>query len=246
VRTACTGVYQLPLEITDVDDATFEDLTHHPIQMVSDPACWHSEYYNVRDVAGNAGLYIRRVQFDANIGTTTACIFMSDTGTGVTYSDVVIENSLFRPGCGSNGPISPRGTTIGVCANFTIAYNTFINSERGSSTCTMTGPGIIGNLGVQSSGGTACSQGTHVRNRWQWQFSGTCGTDQFTTGAFFSTSELGIDNTTGLLNSGSVAINSGETPSASDYCTGGLGSVDGNGTVRPQGASCDAGWDERP
>ena len=62
-----------------------------------------------------------------------------------------------------------------------------------------------------------------------------------------SVDQLGITATTGKLEAGSVLIDAGETPGASDHCTdaSSVNSLDFEDTVRPQGSVCDAGWDER-
>jgi hypothetical protein len=109
--------------------------------------------------------------------------------------------------------------------NWTIAYNTFSGDEGEVLGCNAIT--WIGNLGPPNSY-PGCS-GTHIEN--VWQTTGSCGTDNFTTGS------LGI-GLIGRLLAGSIAIDA----AGAVQCLSLTDGVDIDG--RPRIGTCDAGADE--
>jgi len=174
--------------------------------------------------------------------------------------DFTLRNSVFLPGsdAGSgyifaNGVGGDNRMTIvgnyfadnngskwigagGLECDYVFAYNTFDPAgDDGGDTLCSSGT-WVGNLGP-SAAYAGCS-GTHTKN--VWQTTDSCGTDTFTTGS------LGVDSSTGHLQAGSLAIDAGETPGASDLCTDSayLNALDIDALARPVGSVCDAGADE--
>ena len=80
---------------------------------------------------------------------------------------------------------------------------------------------------------------------WQDSSDITCDpSDTWVEGTRYGIDEFNLDADY-RPNSGSVVIDAGETPGASDYCTGDLGSVDRDDNPRPVGSRCDSGAFER-
>jgi hypothetical protein len=144
------------------------------------------------------------------------------------------ENNVFQPTTGSYAIQVHSNVTN--CA-FTLAYNTWYQPV--AFQCNDAGATWVGNLGVY----VGCA-GTHVKNLWQWSSAISCGSDAWVSGANYGVGSLGLSST-GRLNAGSPAINAGEVPGASDYCTHRLGARDIDGDARPYGTACDVGADER-
>jgi hypothetical protein len=150
-------------------------------------------------------------------------IFTGSTGGKASRAKFI--NNIFEP---VNGSYTFQASNN---CDWYFAYNTFLQTPGlGCTAITW-----VGNLGVASAY-PDCS-GIHIKNMWQG--SGSCSSD-----TFIGNQSLGLDANSRLTSS-SPAIDAGETPSASDHCTGAdVSSRDIDGTTRPQGAACDAGADE--
>lgn len=159
--------------------------------------------------------------------------------------NIVVENSLFTSG--QTYFINMDSAFGSPCTGFVFAYNTFlsgqefINTNASAGVCSSGDLLVVGNLGFRPQ--TCVAHYTYVKNVWQADGGTPCGSDTLVVGPNYSTSLLKI-NSDGTLQADSPAIDSGETPGSSDYCTGALGSIDINGTTRPQGTACDAGAEE--
>jgi hypothetical protein len=125
--------------------------------------------------------------------------------------------------------------------NWTFAYNTTAGGDLLSLSRDIPGTQVIGNVGGQA---PCLPAYTHVRNVVVTD-DPACGTNTVTG---TSSASLGLNATTLSPESGSPAIDGGET---GGYCTTsfsfgtpGLASIDGAGNPRPLGTICDAGWAE--
>jgi hypothetical protein len=197
------------------------------------------------------GLTFDRVHFEdcpdgsGFVGCGSGNLFFtttSDAAASSTPDDILVVNSVFEQG---NCNMQTANTFDSDAVTWTFAYNTFADSEPVCWTSTPDTVNWVGNLGTRPQN---CTGGhTYVKNVWQWGSGTACGTDTRVTGSNFATDQLGINATTFKLESGSPAIDAAETPGASDACTdaASVNSLDFEGTVRPQGSVCDAGWDER-
>lgn len=233
-----------PIVINGATNSTFSGVTFWGNDAVANASCNHLEYIRV-DEGGN-GLTIKNSWFEPGDGSNTSTIFITRPTAGGTYSNVLLSNNFFGSNAASSGAFSVHGN-VSTCTGFTFAYNTYVaypGAWGGANGCTTATSWLwVGNLGPYASS-SPCT-GTHTRNRWQYSVAGSCGTDQWTIGPAFASAALGFDATTGALNAGSVAIDSGESISGSPYCLGALGSRDRLGGTRPVGSFCDAGQDER-
>jgi hypothetical protein len=164
-----------------------------------------------------------------------------DHGSGhiFTRSDsdnLLVYNTRFAARCCGNPTIAAdEGNTA---SGWVIAYNTFDTSASDGFNLPAGGDTIIvGNYGGDQ---LACSGGGRdILNKFSG--SGSCGTNTYT-----GATDLQLDANL-LLESGSApAVDGGETPGASDYCTdaAGVNSLDYEGDTRPAGSVCDAGADE--
>lgn len=148
----------------------------------------------------------------------------SDAGSGYIFSGTCCPTNTRIIGnyfADNTGTTWAQHSTGGISL---IAYNTFSGNDGASGTGSAQ---WIGNLGPQG-------QGTCNANRIKnvWGGSGSCGTD-----TFVGATDLQVDANTGKISAGSPAVDNGETT-----CTD--APTDFEGTVRPQGAACDAGGDE--
>ncbi len=152
--------------------------------------------------------------------------------------DVTVKNSIFR-GVGGDYAIQ-TGAAMAHDASWVFAYNSLGTSGNApyAQDGPITGVTWVGNAGTRQQ---LCTSGhTFTRNVWQWSTGTPCGTDTLVPGDNNSWNALGADSG-GVPQPGSALLNAGETPSASDYCTGALGSIDFKSASRPLGAACDAG-----
>lgn len=143
--------------------------------------------------------------------------------------NITIRNSVFR---GTPNNAIQVNANVTACVGWTIAYNSFDNDMIVKDGCASgNSVTVVGNAGPRPQ---TCHSGfTWTRNVWEWGSGTPCGTDTRVT-------DLNLDADF-KPNVGSGAIGGGETPAASDYCTGGLGSVDFLAVARPIGSVCDAG-----
>ena len=166
------------------------------------------------------------------VGCGTSHIFITTTAPGLLEPrNIVIQNSKFGSAPNATIKVHPNVTPC----DFTIAYNSTETETlvlNDSSACSGSTLELTGNAGVK--GSATCFSGVvFVKNIWTPGTGGDCGSDT-------RTADLELD--AGLNPEvGSPVIDAGETPGASDYCTGGLGSLDINGDSRPLGGICDAG-----
>ncbi|HYH01119.1 MAG TPA: choice-of-anchor Q domain-containing protein [Terriglobales bacterium] len=229
------GVDNEPITLSGANNVTFTNIKFHPQSTISNSACNHMEY--IRIDLGGSNFTLRNSKFDPGDGSNTATIFVTNPSGGATYTGLKLENNFFGSNAASSGTLQVHGN-ISSCSNWTFAYNTY-KAYPGAWTCNMTGL-WVGNLGAYASS-SPCS-GTHVKNVWQYNIPGSCGTDKWVMGTAFSTNALGLGGTDGFrLLSGSPAIDAGE---AAGYCTSSLGAVDIDGLRRPVGSACDAGASE--
>jgi hypothetical protein len=190
----------------------------------------------VGDTCGGDPKHMEGIRIDQNVDTVMIdrVTFLpgGDWGSGHIFittpqettttnpTNITIRNSKFY---GASMSFHMQVNSNAECANMTLAYNTFYAHEPWDFCDNQnTGTRMIGNLGFRPQ---SCYSGvTFTANVWQWSSGTACGTDTRVAGDDFETTNLGINATTLDLEAGSVAIDAGETPGASDYCTGDLGS----------------------
>lgn len=205
------------------------------------------------DSRGNGGtvhdITLDRVYLVEGDESNTSAIFITKVfeegvSTPVDPYNIVIQNSIIGTTNANYGLYAHSG--VAECIGWEFSYNTFAQTSFFDGCNTTEDITWTGNIGPRASFDECW--GTYVQNVWQHEFdSSNCGaTDEWVSGNSFSTDSLGLD-ANWHLEAGSPAINEGETPGASDVCTGALGSVDIDGDTRPFGGSgnCDAGADER-
>jgi hypothetical protein len=152
--------------------------------------------------------------------------------------NVVLRNSRFMSTV--NYHIQSNQNIGSSNVSWTLAYNTFGTSEPIAMNGPHQGVAMIGNLGTRPQN---CTSGVaFTKNVWQWGAGTPCGTDKRVTGDSYSTNALGL-NADLSLSAGSPAIDAAE-PMSGSYCQQ-LGNVDYDGHLRPVGAACDAGADEK-
>jgi hypothetical protein len=191
---------------------------------------------------GVDGLVLDRVTFEAcpngsgYVGCGSGQIFFTKGGGSAYPRNITIRNSRFFNTVNYHMQASSALGTNNV--NFDFEYNTFGASEPFSWDSAIQGVTFVGNAGTRPQ---TCSSGhTWTANVWQWASGTACGTDTRVTGDSFETDQL-FNQTTLIPTGASPVVDAGETPGASDVCTGGLGSVDFTGATRPIGTDCDAG-----
>ena len=186
------------------------------------------------------GVLIDRVQFQncpngaAWAGCGSGHVFITSTPTGSDPTNIVVRNSSF--GGTPNYAVQVHGN-VGAC-NFAWRYNTFLTGEPISfDGCGSNSMVFVGNLGARVQN---CWSGvTFTKNVWQWSTGSPCGSDRRVNGINNGYDQLGISASTLKLQSGSRAINAGETS-----CPVTANGEDFEGGTRPNGGACDAGWDE--
>lgn len=220
----CSGGGQ-PIDLSG-DNIVIDGVRFNPVLIESGGCDPHVENIRIEGALNN--ITIKNNYFVAG----------SDVGSGHIYhpspnsaTNVKIVNNYFGDTNGSYWCQCFNGT------GWVIAYNTF-EDEPASFTADASVLTWVGNLGANGSA-PGCT-GTRTKNVWGG--SGSCGTD-----TFVGATDIGVNETTGELESGSPAIDAAETPGASDYCTDSayVNSLDRGGQTRPNGSVCDAGADER-
>jgi hypothetical protein len=249
----------LPFEVVGVDGIGMDTL------LVQDVVFWPSEldetagcptppphHETIRlDSRGDGGavhdITFDRVYLVGGDESNTSALFITKVfeegvGTPVDPYNIVIQNSIFGTTNADYSVYSHSG--VAECIGWEFSYNTFAQTNFFDGCNTTEDVTWTGNLGPRPSF-VEC-WGTYAFNVWQHEFdSSNCGaSDSWVAGDSFSTNALGLD-ANWRLEAGSDAIDAGETPGASDVCTGDLGSVDIDGETRPAGSVCDAGADER-
>jgi hypothetical protein len=209
--------------------------------------CGPGDVYHLESIRIDQNVHnvlIDSVTFEDGGEDGTSLIFITKVS-GTLPSNITIQNSTFGEHDGDYN-IDGGGNTV--CLDYVIAYNTF--SKQTLWSCT-SGSDIefVGNIGPFASFGGCPTGGTYHDNLWQWSSdprhcTGQVANDDWEAGTNFGIEALGLDANY-RLEAGSPAINAAETPGASDYCTGALGSADIDGDTRPAGSVCDAGADER-
>jgi hypothetical protein len=180
----------------------------------------------------------------------SGCIFASSgSATGVQRLSVI--GNICRFGTGNYAMQLGGALSSGTCVDWKFYYNQFQMAP--SLTCDTDDTEWVGNTGVY----TGCD-GTGHSNVYQKSTGPGTGcaarSDTIVTGPDYVLNcgggcdynrgweNLGINETTARLESGSAAIDGAETPGASDICTGSLvNSLDILGRTRPSGSRCDAG-----
>jgi hypothetical protein len=193
------------------------------------------------DQSGSCDPHIETIRFQGDVDDVTIknswFVAGSDagsghifTGAGTTANRAKFINNIFEP---LNGSATSQAS--GTC-DWVFEYNTFLQGGLFDDGCSGTNNQLwVGNVATT----TPSCGGTHIKNVWQGSSNTTAcgGADKIVTG-------LGL-TANGRIQAGSSALDAGEVPGASDYCTGAdIGGRDFEGTVRPQGAACDAGADE--
>lgn len=221
-----------------------EEQHHAPVDTCVGGGLYHLELLRID---GNVDrVLLDRVFFSECADCGSGLMFITTNSTAApTPTRITIRNSIFE--------LTPAYSfqmheNVDECVDYVFAYNTF--SQAAYIPCADARIHWIGNLGPRAAF-SGC-KGTYTRNVWQDEIDnrycpdtdGTI-TDKWVPGPQFSTSNLGIDDNY-QLEPGSPAVDAGEVPSDSDYCTGPLNSEDFGGGPRPAGAACDAGADERP
>jgi hypothetical protein len=231
------GIDGEPVTLEGADNITFNGISFHPQATVSNSACAHMEM--IRIDLGGSNFTLRNSTFDNGDGSSTASIFITNPVSGGTYNGFKLENNFFGM-AESSYALMVHGN-VATCNNWTFAYNTFKPYPAAWDGCrSLSGWLWVGNLG-QYATSSPCA-GTHIKNVWQHNMTGTCGSDKWVIGTAFSTSALGLGGTGGFyLQAGSPAIDAGET---GGYCTSTLGSIDHDRNGRPFGTACDAGAHE--
>lgn len=160
---------------------------------------------------------------------------------------LLIYNNVF--GEGVNGSLTMQThSNVSSATGWVFAYNTWQSPDNGTAQEDLclcpNGVTWVGNLGPKR---YSNCDGTFIKNVWQNNVDTSCGTDTWVSGSATDVGNLGINSDERHIDAGSPAIDAGETPGASDYCTDAalVNSLDFEDTVRPQGSVCDAGADER-
>lgn len=240
---ACGGDTE-PVWIQDADGVVIDRVTFAPQDAdltPLPPGCpdgFHLEMIRIDTNARN--VVVRRSFFPDGDGANTSTIFITNVaGDPGDPTDLTFENNYF--GGALNATFSAH-TNVNDCGTYTIAFNTFAGAPGGPevSGCATDGLRWIGNLAARPAY-YACA-GTHEGNVWQDDRTYECGSDVVLVGDRDATDLLGLEGDGIHLAAGSPAI---DAVAAAGYCSTELGGIDREGGVRPTGAGCDAGADER-
>lgn len=216
----------------NANNATIDGLQFNP-QQSDRTTDFHLEMIRVQEVDN---ITIKNNYFVGGTDAGSGMIFVTKTSPGRAADNLKLINNIFEPVIGSYSIQVQVNVTE--CHGWQIAYNTWyqpILAGPGGGCTSFFDPLFVGNLGVP----VGICQGTHIQNVWQDSSTISCGTDITVNGSDNQVNNLGL-NSTSRLNSGSPAIDAGETT----YCSSLVGSRDLDGGTRPIGSACDAGADE--
>lgn len=214
---------------------------------------FHLEVWRIDDAVDD--VMFRNNVIDQCGGCNTALVLVSNHGDGPP------ENLSFVGNMFENGKIFEIETFA--CVNYLFAYNSIENTWSAINCSSYTNMRWIGNIVRHPGFGTPnCSQATYIDNVWQAGADPGCNTGDDSGNEYVAddggagcninnpcVDNLGFLSDTDLhITAASPAVNSGETPGASDICTdtsimGTTGDLDGD--ARPLDSVCDAGADER-
>jgi hypothetical protein len=225
------------------DGTTIDSIRFNPQQAsLNAPECGPDSTFHLENirVQGADDVTVKNSWFLSGSDAGSGHVFLTTTSPSSPdqVTNFKLLNNVMEPVNGSYA--LQQHSNVQSCATYVFAYNT-LHQDTLLGCGTKTGMQWIGNLGVKPS--AACN-GTYTRNVWQHNVNTACGSDTWVNGPAYSVSNLGINADKRHLNTGSPAINAGETNTASDFCTGTLGSIDFEGDLRPVGSACDAGADE--
>jgi hypothetical protein len=214
---------------------------------------FHLEVWRIDDAVDD--VTFRNNIIDQCPGCNTALILVSNHGDGPPEDLSFVGNML------ENGKVFEIETFA--CVNYLFAYNSIEGTWSAINCSSYTNMRWVGNIVRHPGFGTpSCSNATFTDNVWQAGGDPGCNTGDDSGNEWVAddggsscninnpcVDNLGFLSDTDLhLTGSSPAVNSGETPGASDICTdtsimGTTGDVDGD--VRPLDSVCDAGADER-
>lgn len=231
-----------PLELRGTTNTLIDGVTFYPqdFDATTGAGCstgFHLEYFRLDN--GGGGFTMKNSVFPPTQQDGTAEIFITNPTGSSSYTGFTLLNNFFGDTLASAGVFNVH-PNVPTCTSFTFAYNTYVATPgtwgTGQGCTTATSWLWAGNLGPYASS-SPCT-GTHTKNLWQYNLSGSCGTDVWVIGPAFGVGNLGFSTSTGLLSAGSPAINAGENT----QCTGLITNLDRLGATRT--GVCDAGSDE--
>ena len=200
-----------------VDGVTFDNIVN---------TGGNANHFETLRVDGNVnGLTLRNSTFTNNV-TSTSIIFFT-TFRGTKPQNITLENNFFG-GLGTAYYTLNMNFQGSSCSNWTLRYNTFLNTALAGGNCSYSNVVWVGNLGPRGN----CEGSAFRSNVWYGNSGATCsGTDRVVTSS-------GLGGANGFhLTANSPAIDAGG--SGSDCIA-----TDHDGNRRPTGVRCDAGAHE--